>query len=45
MVGAEADWLYGLPQWEKIFDEETRKALYKEQKSSYNDRKRAEDLS
>ena len=34
MVGAEADWLYGLPQWEKIFDEETRKALYKEQKSS-----------
>ena len=34
MVAAEADWLYNLPQWEPIFDEETRKALYKEQKSS-----------
>jgi len=34
MVAAEADWLYGLEEWEDIFDEETRKALYKEQKSS-----------
>ncbi len=34
MVGAEADWLYNLPEWEEIFDEEQRKALYKEQKSS-----------
>ncbi len=34
MVAAEADWLYNLPQWESIFDEETRKALYKEQKAS-----------
>lgn len=34
MVGAGADWLYGLEEWEAIFDEETRKALYKEQKSS-----------
>ncbi len=34
MVAASADWLYGLPEWEAIFDEETRKALYKEQKSS-----------
>ena len=34
MVAAEADWLYELPEWEAIFDEETRKALYKEQKSS-----------
>lgn len=34
MVAAEADWLYGLPQWEKIFDEEKRKELYKEQKRS-----------
>lgn len=34
MVGADADWLYGLPEWEEIFDEETRKVLYKEQKSS-----------
>ena len=34
MVAAGADWLYDLPEWEPIFDEETRKALYKEQKSS-----------
>ncbi len=34
MVAAGADWLYGLPEWEGIFDEDTRKALYKEQKSS-----------
>ncbi len=34
MVAAEAEWLYGLPEWEAIFDEETRKRLYKEQKSS-----------
>ena len=34
MVAAEADWLYNLEQWNDIFDEETRKALYKEQKSS-----------
>lgn len=34
MVAAEADWLYGLEEWDKIFDEDTKKALYKEQKSS-----------
>ena len=34
MVGAGADWLYGLSQWEAIYDEDTRKRLYKEQKSS-----------
>ena len=34
MVAAEADWLYNLEEWKPIFDEETRKALYKEQKSS-----------
>ena len=34
MVAAEAEWLYELPQWEKIFDEEKRKELYKEQKRS-----------
>lgn len=34
MVAAEADWLYGLTEWEAIFDEDKRKALYKEQKSS-----------
>ena len=34
MVDARADWLYELPQWEKIYDEETRKRLYLEQKKS-----------
>ncbi|MCM1112470.1 MAG: SEC-C metal-binding domain-containing protein [Muribaculum sp.] len=34
MVAAEADWLYGLEEWKAIYDEETLKALYKEQKSS-----------
>ncbi|MBR4794853.1 MAG: SEC-C domain-containing protein, partial [Lachnospiraceae bacterium] len=34
MVRAKADWLYELPQWDKIFTEEERKALYKEQKES-----------
>ncbi len=32
MVDAKADWLYNLPAWEKIFDEETRKKLYREAK-------------
>lgn len=34
MVAAGADWLYDLEEWEPIFDEEKRKELYKEQKSS-----------
>lgn len=34
MVAAEADWLYELEEWNAIFDEEKKKALYKEQKSS-----------
>ncbi len=34
MVAAEADWLYNLEEWNDIFDEETRKTLYKEQKAS-----------
>ena len=34
MVAAEADWLYNLEEWADIFDEDTRKILYKEQKSS-----------
>lgn len=34
MVRAKADWLYNLPQWEKIFTKEERDALYKEQKQS-----------
>ena len=34
MVGCKADWLYELPQWDALLDEETRKALYKKQKLS-----------
>ena len=34
MVGAGADWLYGLEEWNSIFDEAKQKELYKEQKSS-----------
>ena len=33
-VAAEADWLYNLEAWNDIFDEDTKKRLYKEQKSS-----------
>ena len=29
-----ADWLYELPQWDKIFTEEKKKVLYKEQKNA-----------
>ena len=29
MVDAKADWLYGLPQWDSIFDPDTKKRLYK----------------
>ena len=39
MVAAEADWLYNLEEWNAIFDEETRKELYKEQKSSHTVRR------
>ena len=31
MIAAKADWLYNLPQWEDIYDEETRARLYREQ--------------
>ena len=34
MVAAGADWLYELEEWNDIFDEDTRKALYREQKLS-----------
>lgn len=34
MVAAGADWLYELEEWDAIFDKDTQKALYKEQKSS-----------
>ncbi len=42
MVGARADWLYGLPQWDNIITAERRKELYLEQKKSntiVNDKK------
>ena len=32
MVDAKADWLYGLPQWKKLYDEETLKKFYLEAK-------------
>ena len=34
MIDAKADWLYELPQWDKIFTEEKKKELYVEQKKS-----------
>ena len=39
MVAADADWLYGLEQWKKIFDEEKLHELYLEQKNSGTVRK------
>lgn len=34
MVDAKADWLYELPMWDDIFDADTKKQLYLEQKKS-----------
>ena len=34
MVAAKADWLYNLPMWKEIFDEETLKRFYLEQRKS-----------
>ena len=34
MVAAEAEWLYGLPEWDSIFDKETQHKLYLEQNKS-----------
>lgn len=34
MVGAQADWLYELEEWDALIDEDRRKELYKEQKLS-----------
>ncbi len=34
MVEAKADWLYNLPEWDKILNEGRRKEIYKEQKKS-----------
>ncbi len=35
MVDAKAEWLYTLPAWEKIFDEEKRKDLYRQAKKMH----------
>ena len=35
MIDAKADWLYGLSQWDKIFDEDKKKALTKEAKTMH----------
>ena len=34
MVDAKADWLYELPQWDEIFDADTKRKLYLQQKKS-----------
>jgi len=34
MVAAGADWLYELPEWDNVLDENRRKELYREQKLS-----------
>ena len=34
MVDAKAEWLYELPMWDDIFDKETKRKLYLEQKKS-----------
>ncbi len=34
MVAAQADWLYNLEEWNDIYDEDTKKRLYREQKQS-----------
>jgi len=34
MVAARAEWLYTLPQWDRLLTAERRKELYKQQKSS-----------
>ena len=34
IVDAKADWLYELPQWDEIFDADTKRKLYLEQKKS-----------
>ncbi len=39
MVDARAEWLYELPHWNSIFDEETRKRLFLEQRKSGTIRK------
>ena len=35
IVDAKADWLYGLPQWDDIYDKETQAALVRDQKKAH----------
>ncbi|HBZ02475.1 MAG TPA: SEC-C domain-containing protein [Lachnospiraceae bacterium] len=35
MVGCNAEWLYTLPAWEKIYDKAKRDELYKKEKTSH----------
>ena len=35
MVGCNAEWLYTLPAWDKIYDKEKRDELYKKEKTSH----------
>ena len=35
MVSCNAEWLYTLPQWDKIYDKEKQQELYKREKSSH----------
>lgn len=39
MVEAKAEWLYNLPQWDSILEEDKRKELYRTQKASGTIRK------
>lgn len=41
MVGAKAEWLYTLPQWDAIFSKDEQKELYLEEKKSGTIRKGA----
>lgn len=35
MVGCNAEWLYTLPEWDKIFSKEKQQELYKKEKTSH----------
>lgn len=35
MVDAKAPWLYGLPQWDAIYDKQTQEALIRDQRASH----------
>ena len=45
MVAAEADWLYNLPEWDEIFDADTKKSSLQGAEIFYNGRKRRKSIS